>query len=70
MVKVHTRTKRKFKLTTSHSHKATFGGKPKPNRPKTFTTEEAAGVYAKDNGITKFELVKVKKNKRFGIRKL
>jgi hypothetical protein len=65
MVKMHTRAKRRLGIST---HKR--GNKPglfRKNGPKTFATEERAKEYAKEQGITKFELKSVKKDKRFQI---
>jgi len=65
MVKMHTRAKRRLGIGT---HKR--GNKPSVHKrkgPKTFPTEERAKEYAKENGISKFELKSVKKGKRFQI---
>jgi hypothetical protein len=65
MAKMHTRMKRRLGIST---HKR--GNIPslhKKKGPKTFATEERANEYAKEQGITKFELKSVKKDKRFQI---
>ena len=64
MKKVHTRAKRKAGVS-SHKNKIPTGKKKKG--PKTFKTEAAANVWAKENKIEKFSLKKVKKDKKFQI---
>ena len=66
MGKVHTKIKRKYGLTTSFRQKKLGAGEKKP-RPRTFSTEEAANKWAKENKIDSFTLKKVKKDKRFQI---
>jgi hypothetical protein len=70
MKKIHTRAKKKLRLGTHTQHKARLFGWGKKKGAKTFKTEESANNYAKENNITKFELKKVKKNKKFQIMEL
>jgi len=57
MAKIHSKQKdRRLSITRPHKKGA-----------KTFSTEERAKEYAKENQITNFELKKVKKDKRFQI---
>lgn len=70
MRKVHTRTKRKFGLSTHLRHYKLFHpGVKKPNRPKTFKTEEAANAWALSQGLKPehYSLKEVKKNKKFRV---
>lgn len=69
MKKIHTRTKRKFGLTTSENQKDFFKPKPKVHGPRTFSTEQAAHSWASENGLKKdqYVLEPAKKNKRFKI---
>lgn len=65
MAKIHTRAKRRLGIST---HKrGTNPSLHKKKGPKTFSTEERANEYAKEQGIDKFELKSVKKDKRFQI---
>jgi hypothetical protein len=67
--KIHTRTKRKFNLTSSFGHKKYFAGARKKKGTKTFKTKEAAEKYAKEKGLKKQEyvLVPAKKGKKIKI---
>ena len=65
--KNHTRAKRKTGLGTHKPHRARLRNMPRKVGPKTFKTEESANKYAEEKGIKKFELKKVKKNKKFQI---
>lgn len=65
--KIHTRMKRKLGYGTHLPHRARIKGIPRKKGPKTFKTEEAAKKYAEENKIKKYELKKVKKNKKFQI---
>ena len=65
--KIHTRAKRKLKLSTRYQHLAFLKSKFRKNRPKTFKTQESANKYAKEKGIEKYKLVKAKKDKKFKI---
>ena len=56
MPKTHTRVRRKKNLTIP---------KTAGNRPKTFKTEEGAKKYAEQLGLKVYELLKVKKGKKF-----
>ena len=58
MPKIHTRVRRKKNLTIS---------KTAGNRPKTFKTEMAAKKHAEQLGHKTYELLKVKKNKKFQV---
>lgn len=65
---IHTRAKRKLKLSTKFQHKAFVKGIERKVRPRTFATEEAANKWAAEKGITSYTLKKVKKGKRFEIK--
>jgi len=67
--KIHTRTKRKFNLTSSFQHKAFFSGKIKEHRPKTFKTKEGAKEYAKFKGLKEdsYILIPAKKGKKIQV---
>jgi len=56
MKKIHTRAKRKLKLSKNKSHKKRI----KKNRPKTFRNEESARKYAESKGIKNYNLVNLK----------
>ena len=70
MHKIHTRQKRKMERGTGLSHKNLVNGGKRKKRPKTFLTEERAREWARENGIKKFELVNVKKDKKFMVKEL
>ena len=64
MGKISTRIKRKLGLS---SHRP-FPTRPLVrDRPKTFLTEESANNWAKKNNLEKFDLIKVKKGKRYQV---
>ncbi len=68
--KIHTRTKRKWGLSTGLSHYRFFHPGPnKKNRPKTFKTEEAAHAWASKHGLNpeQYCLKLVKKDKKFQV---
>jgi hypothetical protein len=67
--KIHTRTKRKFNLTSSFGHKKFFSGYKKPHRPKTFHTTETAKAYAETQGLkdSEYILIPAKKSKKIQI---
>ncbi len=67
--KIHTRTKRKFGLTSSFGHKNFFSGKVGKRGDKTFKTQEAAKAYAKEKGLkdTEYLLVPAKRDKKIKI---
>ena len=65
--KIHTRAKRKMGFGTHLPHRARIKGIPRKKGPKTFKTEEADKKYADDNKIKKYELKKVKRDKKFQI---
>ena len=67
--KIHTRTKRKFNLTSSFGHKNFFSGIIKKKGAKTFPTEEKAKDYATKQGLKaeSFTIVPSKRNKKFKI---
>jgi len=69
MAKIHTRTKRKFNLSSSFGHKAYYSGKVKAHGPKTFKTEEQAKTYAESKGLKpeEYVFVKTKKGKKIKI---
>lgn len=69
MRKVHTKAKRKYRLSTHINQYAFFHPVKKKSRPKTFKTEESAHVWASKNGLKsgQYSLKKVKKNKKFQI---
>ncbi|MBU1111982.1 MAG: hypothetical protein ABIG93_00760 [archaeon] len=54
--KVHTRAKRKFKISTNTNYKINLKGSIKKVRPKTFKNEEAAHVWAKAQGLKDYKL--------------
>ncbi len=54
--KVHTRTKRKFKMSSHTNYKVNVKGPTKKRRPKTFKTEEAANTWAKAQGLKDYKL--------------
>ncbi len=64
---IHTRAKRKLKLSTKFQHKAFVKGIERKVRPRTFPTEESANKWATEQGIKGYTLKKVKKDKRFQI---
>jgi hypothetical protein len=68
MVKIHTKIKRKYRLCTSFRQTKLGEGKRKP-RPKTFATEEGAKKWAFENELKEgsYDLIKVKKDKRFQV---
>ena len=65
MKKLHTRQKRKLGIASTKSGKELT--KKRKKRPKTFKTEEAAHKWAETHGFVKgkYELIKVKKGKKF-----
>ena len=67
--KIHTRTKRKFGLTSSFGHKNFFSGTTGKRGPKTFKTQEAAKAHAKEKGLkdSEYILVPAKKGKKIKI---
>ena len=70
MKKIHTRIKRIKGLSTHLRHyRYLHPGIKKPNRPKTFKTEETAKKWASDHGLklNEYSLNKVKKNKKFQV---
>jgi len=68
MKKIHSRIKRKFKLST-HVGQHHFFHPSKRKRAKTFKTEQSAHNWAKEHGISKekYSLKRVKKDKKFQI---
>jgi hypothetical protein len=67
MVKIHTRQKRALGIPTRKCGYSMLHPSEKLKRPKTFSTEELAKVWAKKKGIENFTLVSAKKGKRFRI---
>lgn len=56
MKKMHTREKRKLRLSKNVAHKKRI----KKNRPKTFKSEGSAKKYAESKGINNYNLVNLK----------
>lgn len=71
MGKIHTREKRKRGLSTHRSYKKTQSIVKRKTGEKTFSTETSAKKWAEKEGLKQdsFKLVKVKKGKRFAVRK-
>ena len=69
MGKVHTNTKRRFRLATHLGHSGFFHPAAKKSRPKTFKTESAAHAWASSNKLKpeQYALKSAKRNKRFQI---
>ena len=69
MKKVHTNTKRRFRLSTHLGHSGFFHPIAKKSRPKTFKTESAAHAWASSNKLKpeQYALKNAKRNKRFQI---
>jgi hypothetical protein len=67
--KIHTATKRKWKLSTHRSAYRFFHPVAKVNRPKTFNTEAAAHVWAKLHKMKEgsYTLKMVKNEKKFQV---
>jgi len=72
MGKIHTRTKRKRGISSSHKHTATLKGLPRKKGAKTFSTEKAALEWMKKQKLSEkdHKIEKVKKGKRFGIKRI
>jgi hypothetical protein len=66
--KMHTREKRRRGLPSHRAYSWTHSF-AKTRGEKTFKSEESANKWAEENKIKDFELVKVKKNKKFAVRK-
>ena len=65
---MHTREKRRRGLPSHRAH--TWNPSlEKNNGERTFKSEETANKWAETNNIKEFDLVKVKKNKKFAVRK-
>ncbi len=56
MTKLHTRLKRKYRLSKLHRHSI----KERVNKPKAFKTEESAKIWAEKNKIKNYELINIK----------
>lgn len=56
MTKIHTRLKRKYRISRFHRHKI----KERINKPKAFKTEESARIWAEKNKIKDYELINIK----------
>ncbi len=69
MVKIHGNRKRKLGLSRRARHYSYFHPGITKNRPKTFSTKEAADSWALSNGLKsgQYNLSKAKKGKRFQI---
>ena len=69
MVKIHTRAKRKYGLSTRYRHYNYFHRIKKKNRPKTFKTEESAHAWASRHNLKpeQYYLRKTKRNKKFQV---
>lgn len=60
MSKIHTRTKRKYSLSTKFGHKRFFSNIKPKNRPKTFKSEEKAKEWAEKQGLKDYKLLNLK----------
>ena len=71
MKKIHTRSKRKKRVSTIHRHEALFKDKPRKPGRKTFLTLEKAKKWMKEQTISEkdFHIVKAKKNRKFTVKK-
>ena len=69
MKKIHTRAKRRFKLSTHINWHGFFHPAEEKHRPKTFKTEEYARAWASGQGLKpeQYHLKSVKRNKRFQV---
>lgn len=67
MTKIHTRVKRQFLLSTHKNHYGFFHPTQTPHRARTFSTEEAAKVWAREHKLEEFSIESAKKGKRFKI---
>ena len=69
MVKIHGNRKRKLGLSRRVRHYSYFHPAEKQNRPKTFSTEEAANSWALSKGLKAgdYSLSIAKKGKRFQV---
>ena len=67
MKKIHTRMKRRWRLSTHLSHYFFFHPKKPQHRPKTFRTEQTAIEWAKSHSVEGFDLKRVKRGLRFQI---
>ena len=72
MKKIHTRTKRKRNISSTHRHTAHFKGSARAKGAKTFSTQKAVLDYMKKNKLSEqdYKIEKVKKGRRFGIKKI
>ncbi|MBW2993428.1 hypothetical protein KY317_02545 [Candidatus Woesearchaeota archaeon] len=70
MKKLHTRQKRKLDLTSSKTGKDLI--KKRKKRPTSFRTETAAHAWAEKRKYKKdtYKLIKVKKGKKFQVKKI
>ena len=68
-MKVHTKLKRKYGVTSSFRHNGFHKGTTVDKRKgdKTFKTEDTANAHAQKLGITEFTLEPAKKGKKFKI---
>lgn len=69
MAKTHTREKRKKGLSPHFRHHKTLDTVEKKNRPKTFSTEDAAKDWAQEKKLkaSDYTIEKAKKDKRFKV---
>lgn len=69
MNKIHTRTKRRYRMATRINPYDAFHPKKKVNGPKTFSTEAAAHAWALQHKLKteEYALEKAKKGKRFKV---
>lgn len=72
MKKIHTRTKRKMDLSSSHRHKAALRGIKRKKRAKTFAEEKAAKEWMKKQNLSEkdYRIEKAKKGKRLIVKKI
>lgn len=69
MTKIHTKTKRRFNLSTHIPQYRFFHPVAVPHRPKSFASEELANKWAIEKGLKagEYSLKRVKRNKRFEV---
>ena len=71
LMKIHTRLKRKYALTTSQRHTHFFKGVVSlKKRQRTFRTEEGAKAWAEREGLKDYKVVPAKKDRKFKIERL
>lgn len=72
MAKVHTRTKRKKGLASTHRHTAYYSGAKRSVGAKSFPTLETAKEWMKLQKLSdkEFQIVPAKKSKKFAVKKI